>query len=175
MNTPTRLIELTQGKFATVDSCDYDFLIQWKWHAVEVKNKHLPSTWYARRMTSGFRQQNRKNIMMHNEIGQRAYLSVSTYDHSDHNGLNNIRSNLRPCTSSQNNCNQRKRHGTTSKYKGLTWIPKRRKWKVMITVNGEHKFVGEFADEIEAAKAYDEAARKYHGAFGWLNFQAYCA
>jgi hypothetical protein len=31
--------------------------------------------------------------------------------------------------------------------------------------------LGYFEQEVEAAKAYDEAARKYHGTFAALNFE----
>ena len=37
-------------------------------------------------------------------------------------------------------------------------------------VRGEIKFLGGFEDEINAGKAYDEAAKKYHGEFANLNF-----
>jgi len=36
--------------------------------------------------------------------------------------------------------------------------------------DGNSKFIGYFQNEIEAAKAYDTAAKKYHGEFAVLNF-----
>ena len=39
-----------------------------------------------------------------------------------------------------------------------------------IMAREEIKFLGGFEDEIKAGKAYDEAAKKYHGEFANLNF-----
>jgi hypothetical protein len=44
------------------------------------------------------------------------------------------------------------------------------RWRARIRVNGKRISLGLFKDEIEAAKAYDRAARKYHGEFASLNF-----
>ncbi len=93
-------------------------------------------------------------------------------DHINHNGLDNRKANIRPATRSQNNFNRLivKREDSSSKYKGVSWRKRKMRWHARIHVNGEYKFLGYFKDEIHAAKAYDEAAKKYHGEFAVLNF-----
>ena len=95
----------------------------------------------------------------------------SIVDHKDRNGLNNTKINLRFATRAQNNCNIRRKTKTkTSKYKGVSFTSKIKKWRVQIKYNGTTKHLGYFDNEEDAAKAYDEAAREYHGEFAYLNF-----
>ncbi len=40
----------------------------------------------------------------------------------------------------------------------------------MITFENKTIYIGQYKDEISAAKAYDRAAKKYFGEFACLNF-----
>jgi hypothetical protein len=91
-------------------------------------------------------------------------------DHIDHNGLNNRRSNLRLCTAQQNARNHRPQLRGSSKYKGVSWRQDGKVFRALIWHNGKSINLGRFKNEIDAAKAYDKAAKKYFGEFAYLNF-----
>jgi hypothetical protein len=95
-------------------------------------------------------------------------------DHRNNDGLDNRRANLRPATQSQNMINRPKKPNTASKYRGVRWDKSRNLWysEIHFRYKGRRirKFLGRFKNEIDAAKAYDEAAKKYHGEFARLNF-----
>jgi len=90
-------------------------------------------------------------------------------DHIDGNRLNNRKSNLRICTHAQNMCNQKFREGGSSRYKGVAWHARGKKWVAQITVEYRNVYLGLFATEEEAAKAYNIAALKHHGEFARIN------
>ena len=58
----------------------------------------------------------------------------------------------------------------TSAYRGVTWNKNDRKWLVKISVKGKTRYVGNYRDEIEAAKAFDAAAREIRGDKAKVNF-----
>ncbi len=90
-------------------------------------------------------------------------------DHRNHDGLDNRRENLRPCTRKENQRNQKIQHGKASKFKGV-FRDCPDKWTSLITVNGRKIRLGNFALEEDAAKAYDKAAQQHFGEFACLNF-----
>jgi hypothetical protein len=154
-------IKLTQGKYALVSDEDYEFLSQWNWCAFKGC-----TTFYACRHPSKI---NRKQttIYMHQVIAER--MSIKSPDHIDTDGLNNLRSNLRQATQSQQHANQNLQKNNKSGYKGVSWHKRCKKWKVYINANKNYIFLGYFIDIKEAARAYNKAAIKYYGTFARIN------
>lgn len=91
-------------------------------------------------------------------------------DHRNGDGLDNRRANLRPATSQQNSANAGLRRNNTSGYKGVTYQPERGLYAAQICVNRRTIPLGRYADPIDAAHAYDAAAREAFGEFAYVNF-----
>lgn len=91
-------------------------------------------------------------------------------DHRDLDKANNRWSNLRLATRSQNQQNRRSHRDSASAYKGVYYRKERGTWISLIRVDGRLLTLGTFQSEIEAARAYDAAARKHFGAFCCVNF-----
>jgi len=161
---PFRKIPLTKGKFAIVDPEDYHQIRECKWYAHK-----SPHTFYAVRSLTNGKKEKRKNAYMHHMVID---IPAGMYcDHINHNGLDNRKANLRIATHTQNVWHRRKfRRPSRSKYKGVDWAKDMKRWRARITVNGRRIYLGSFDNEIEAAKAYDRAAKKFHGEFAMPNF-----
>lgn len=80
-------------------------------------------------------------------------------DHSNRNSLDNRKSNLRPCTHSQNSGNRK----TFYSHKG--YIKIKDKYYASIHFNGRRRGLGAFNTPEEATQAYREAHLNLHGDF----------
>jgi hypothetical protein len=137
---------------ALVDDEDYERVSQFNWYA-DIHEFVI----YAR-MTNGSR------ILMHTFI-----TGFKMTDHKDNDGLNNQRSNLRQVTVAQNMMNSRKKRNASSKFKGVYLAKYANKWCTQIYINHKSNHVGYFNSEIEAALAYNKAAKKHFKEFAKLN------
>ena len=151
---PYRFIPLTQNKITTVDIRDYKFLSQWCWHALW--NRHTKSFYAVRniKLPNG----KRTLIRMHRVILDCAKGEIG--DHRNHDTLDNRRTNLRKCSLTQNHQNRKSNGAHFHKASG--------KWCAVIYFSKKKKHLGLFHSREDAVKAYNEAAKKYHGEFAWL-------
>jgi len=160
-----RRIALTKGKYAIVDPDDYYRLSEYKWYVSGRSHYKL----YAVCKKPNRNGKRAKLISMHREVANTPDSLVC--DHINARTLDNRKANLRSATRLQNSWNLSKssRPGY-SKYKGITFYKSRQNWGAQICVDGRRIFLGKFKEEIQAAKAYDKAAKKYFGQFAKLNF-----
>jgi UDP-N-acetylglucosamine--N-acetylmuramyl-(pentapeptide) pyrophosphoryl-undecaprenol N-acetylglucosamine transferase len=150
-----RTINLRNGRAVIVDAADYEWLSRYSWRATGGESGYAVATIKG------------KKVLMHRLIlNAPPHLLV---DHYNGNKQDNRRCNVRLCTRSQNSRNVRKSRGT-SRFKGVWWDKRLRKWVASIRCRGKRIRLGVFTDEAEAARAYDRKAIELFGEFARLNF-----
>lgn len=90
-------------------------------------------------------------------------------DHINGNKRDYRKSNLRIVTKSQNNCNVVVRKDSVTGYKGVYWNSAKQRYQSSIQIAGKRRYLGTFSQLRSAVLAYNEAARKYHGEFAFVN------
>ena len=138
---------------------DYDLVSKFSWYlniqGYAVNTQRIKGT------------KKKKMIYMHRLImGLDKKLIV---DHINHDTIDNRRENLRLCTYSENLCNKKPEPNSKSSFKGVTWSVRDSKWVVQIWKDGRSFYYGYHENEIDAAKAYNEAAKEHHGEYAYLN------
>jgi hypothetical protein len=144
-----------------IDDEDFGAVSQYRW--LHSRNGKVV---YARRTFD--QDGTRKQQLLHSFL-----TGWPLVDHINHDGLDNRRVNLRPASRRENILNSRKpatRDGLVcaSSYKGVA--RKRNKWRAYIAVEGKQLNLGVYTLELDAALAFDRAARQHHGEFACLNF-----
>lgn len=153
MDSTVAHIALYGNRIVLIDAVDFEVVAQWRW-SFDGK--------YATRKPG---RKGRK-IYLHRFI-MNAMPGVEI-DHINGDKLDNRRCNLRITTRQQNSLNARGKGGT-SQFKGVAWDKANQKWMANIMINGRNHRIGRFRDELEAARAYNDAARELHGEYARLN------
>lgn len=148
----TKRIPLTQSKYALVGDEDFDIVNKYNWYAYY--SPYINDYYAATNMRNGnkrFTQHLHRFIWeLHNgPIPQGLQI-----DHIYHNPLDNRINNLRLVTIRQN---QQNRKFKISKYAGVCWHKRAKKWQAKITINGKLIHLGYFKSEYKAHLAYRKA------------------
>jgi len=161
-----RKIALTQGRFAIIDDEDFNELNRYKWqvtrngYAIRTQNKSKKKGILKK-----------TGIYMHKVImGNPMGFEV---DHINGNPADNRKSNLRIIKHKQNSYNLNIYKNNRMGYKGVHLHKQRintsTPFTATIRVNKKLIHLGCFKSLKDAALAYNNASKQYHGEFGRLN------
>lgn len=151
-----------------IDDEDWDKVKNYKWKLYLDNNNKF----YVRCHTvhNGLR----KSPRIHRMIMGATYDSLPHIDHINGCTLDNRKCNLRFATITENSRNVGKTIRNTTGYKGVYQYKKGHNkglYTAALRCKDKKYFGGYFKTAIEAARKYDELAKKHHGEFAYLNFK----
>lgn len=153
---PVFRIPLNTGAHALIDWADEELCRGFPWHQT----------------AAGYVQAQRGNLYLYLHRLIAGAGPDELVDHINQDPLDNRTCNLRIATKGENAANRgadRRRLGTSSRHKGVSWRKNRNCWGAYIHVDGKTRYLGSFVTEEEAAQAYNAAALATWGAFARLN------
>jgi hypothetical protein len=152
-----------KGLIAIVDDIDAD-LSELKWYPNVCQN-----TTYVYRHARYCENPTPIHRVILARMLQRELSKGEDVDHINNNGLDNRRENLRLASPRQNGFNKRISRHNTSGYKGVSWEKAKNKWQAYIKPNRKMISLGRFDSIVDAARAYNVAAREHFGEFAYQN------
>lgn len=121
-----------KGHLVLFDDDDFDLVAKYSWWLT-------PQGYACTKI-------NKKTTSMHRLIMN--FPDTDCIDHVNRNKLDNRKSNLKPCSDSENQRNRPTLKGKSSRFRGVS--ARNGKWQVVIRVGGKLTWMGSFLTEEEA-------------------------
>lgn len=145
-----KVIHVNPKTYAIVDDADYQTLSGYDWYLDDGQvRRHETKT-----DDGSYRHIKISLARSVAEAAANGAVILGNVRHRDGDGCNNTRGNLIYRIAG------RRRAARRSEYRGVSWHPRDKRWMARFA----GKYLGSFPEELDAALAYDEAARDYYGA-----------
>lgn len=163
MSKPWKYIDVHPKYKAKIDSEDYTRVSKHKWRVITRDSDRMKVVTTI--MTAdGPRQMTLGKLIMKPPRGK------SVFARRYQEGFDYRKSNLIICTKKElQRALPKGRTDGSSNYKGVSYLPKLKKWRARIRVDGELMSLGVYRTELDAAKAYNKAAKEYFGEIAYQN------
>jgi hypothetical protein len=133
-----------------------------KYNKEKLLNGSISNKGYIQ-FTLSWAEKNKYNVYLAHQLIAMAFLGhipcghKLVIDHINDNILDNRLENLQIVTNRYNTCKTQGRY--SSKYKGVSFSKRRKKWRAEILYKNKRKVLGYFIDEYEAHLAYQNAVK----------------
>lgn len=163
MSSEWRYIEVHPKFKAKIDTDDFKRVSKHKWRVITRDSDRMKVVTTIT-TKNGPRQLTLGKLIMNPPKGK------SVFARRYHEGFDYRKSNLIVCTKKElQRALPKGRTEGSSKYKGVSYLPKMKKWRARIRVDGELLSLGVYRTELDAAKAYNIAAREHFGQIAYQN------
>lgn len=161
---PWCLVPVRPDTKAKIDKEDYDKVMKHTWRTVTKESGR------QKVVTNIYDNKGRNRQISLGQFLMKPPKSKMVYPRRFMDGFDYRKENLVVCTMQER---QRilppsRNHGS-SKYKGVSYITSRRRWRAAIKHNGQSITLGLFKNENDAASAYNKAAIKCFGSDAYQN------
>lgn len=164
MSKAWKMLATKTGEKVKVDAEDFEDLMQKSWRVIYRGKEKKPLVVTSIRTGSSSRTMSLGQYLMKPKKGKMAY------PRRWQGGLDYRKENIIVCSMKERQRMLPKRaEKTSSKYRGVSYIRSKKIWRARIEKNNKAFFLGDFATEAAAARAYNKAARDLFGDMGYQN------
>ncbi len=158
-----RYITIHPNTKIKIDSEDFEKVNQHSWRVTKGSTGRLRVV-TSFRTKAGVRSVTLGKFLMNPPKGKQVY------PRRFNDGLDYRKHNLLVCSlKERQRLLPKNRTATSSAFRGVSFIKKQKKWRAAIEVKGSTINLGNFRSEVEAAKAYNIAAKKFFGEMSYQN------